>query len=246
MIMIRFVMMTAALCAMTSSVLAHGFSLSVSNNALSATSNDYPGNGNPHLFFTELNLTSGQLRSSHGGAGTSLFGNNKSLSFDVYSPLFYSNGSGDPAEPAADGISMIIDSQNFIGSSITVDGTTNFVSGYQITGNSSHEFRWTLTSDSTTLPQGIYGLAYKVSGGPLAGGSYDPSPLLVVTFSTPGFDLGFDPLAPDSPLSLANAAIFAAATNPVPEPSTCVLFGLGALGVAMGAWRKRHRVKLAA
>ncbi len=220
----------------------HGFALSLNGNLLSATSNDFPGNANANLFLAELALSSGELRSTHGGAGSSLFGTGKSLSFDVYSPLLYSDGAGLPAAPAVDGVSMLIESQNLFGS-ITVDGSGTFTAGYQVSGNSSHEFRWTLDSLGA-LPEGVYGLAYKVKGGPAGGGAYDPTNLLVVTYMTPNFFPGNDPLAPDSPLSLATAAIYEAATNPVPEPSTWALLGLGACGVFV-ARRRTRRTPLA-
>ncbi len=216
----------------------HGFALSLSGDSLIATSNDYPGNGNPLLFFAELSFSSGFLRSSHGGAGTSLFGSGKSLSFDVYTTLLYSNGTDDPAGPAPDGVSMQIESQNLFGS-ITIDNSEVFTPGYKISGNTSHEFRWTLTS-SGALPEGVYGVGYRVKGGPESGGEFDPTPLLVTTFMTPGFNPGSNPLAPDSPLALATAALFTAATNPVPEPSTWALMGLGAAGLFVARRRKRR------
>lgn len=235
-----FQLLTAAavLIASTTTALGHGFSLSLNGNALTATSNDFPGNGNPNLFLAELGLSGGFLRSTHGGAGSSLFGTGKLLSFDVVTPLLFSAGTGIPATPAAAGIAMQIESQNLLGS-ITVDGDDLFTAGYSITGNSSHEFRWTFTSGAP-FAEGVYGVAYRVKGGPAAGGSYDPSPLLVATFMTPGFFPGDDPLAPNSPLSLASAAIYQAATNPVPEPSTCVLFGLGTVALVGYQWRRRR------
>lgn len=240
---IRNLTIAVVMLASAAPVFGHGFALSLNGNVLTATSNDFPGNGNPNLFLAELALSSGELRSTHGGAGTSLFGTGKSLSFDVYSPLLYSAGTGVPAEPAAAGISMLIESQNLLGS-ITVDGGDAFTAGYQILGNSSHEFRWTLDSTGI-LPEGVYGLAYRVKGGPAAGGAYDPTQLLVVTYMTPGFFPGNDPLAPDSPLSLATAAVYEAATNPVPEPSTWALMGFGVAGLLAVARRRTRRAPLA-
>ena len=223
---VRMMILAALVAVSAESAFGHGFSLSLQGNALSATSNDFPGNGNPHLFLTELQSLGGQLRSTHGGAGSSLFGSGKTLSFDVFTPLLYSNG-GVPADVAPLGAEMTIESANLTGS-ITIDRDSLFTAGYAITGNSSHEFLWTLVS-SGALPEGVYGVGYRVKGGPAAGGAYDPSPLLVATFMTPGFFPGNDPLAPDSPLSLATGAIYQAAIN-VPEPSTWALLGLGALG----------------
>src|SRR5689334_15231432 len=105
----------AIVLASAGTAFGHGFALSLSGNAITATSNDFPGNGNPNLFFAELAPSGGFLRSTHGGAGTSLFGTGKALSFDVFTPLLFSDGSGNPATPAASGIALQIESQSLVG-----------------------------------------------------------------------------------------------------------------------------------
>jgi hypothetical protein len=216
----------------SSTAWGHGFSLSLASGALEATSNDFPGNGNQYLFnaVLEPNFTS-----DHGGAGSSLFGVGKSLSFDVEGKLWFSKGDGTPAVPARPEISLLIEGTG----AIEVFGNSVFTNGYAISGNTSHEFLWTLQSSNgfTGADDGVYGIAYRVKGGPSGGGSYLPTPLLVPTFMTPNFFPGNDPLSPGSPLMIAQAAIYQAAT--VPEPSSIALAMAAALGfVAVRRWRK--------
>ena len=59
---------------------------------------------------------------------------------------------------------------------------------------------------------------------------------------TPGFDPGADPLNPESPLQLAQVAIYNAATA-VPEPSSIVLSAIGAGAMALVAMRRRRRTR---
>jgi hypothetical protein len=215
----------------------HGFSLSLSGNTLNATSNDFPGNANPNLFGAVLEDVLGELSSDHGGAGTSLFGTGKSLSFEVRGPLWFSNGGA--ATPARDGLSLSVEGT---GGAIAVDGDTNALAGFPISGNTSHEFLFTLLADAG-LPfgaadNGVYGIMYRVIGSPTGGSAYEPTPWLVSTWMTPNFNPGNDPLSPTSPLSLAEKAIYTAAIA-VPEPSTMALAGVSLIGLVMIHWRRR-------
>jgi hypothetical protein len=226
-----------------SGAFGHGFSPTLTGNALNGISSDWPGNGNQHLFIEQFNPVGSDLITDHGGYGQLLFGSGKSLSFDVHSALYYSDGSGSPAIPAPAGITLLIEDQQsgFVGPSAVVDGTSTFVGGFPISGNSTHEFLWTL--QGATIPEGVYGLAYIVNGSPVGGSPYGPTPLLVPMWMTPSFFPGDDPFAPNSPFNLAQAAIYEAATNPVPEPSTTVLLGLGFAGLAVPCWRRRLRAR---
>ncbi len=223
----------------------HGFSLFLNGTALDSTSNDYPANiaqfppdGNQYLFGDEFDEILGDLVSDHGGAGSTLFGTGKSLSFDGFGALMYSPGAG--ASPAIPGVSLLIEGQQagFFGSA-TVDGTSVFTPGFAISGNTSHEFLFTLQTDGVAIPEGVYGIAYRVMGHENEGEDYSPTPLLVATWRTPNFDPGNDPLNPDSPWSQAQSAIYLALVPPVPEPSSVVLLALGAAGAAAWGWRRR-------
>jgi len=230
--LLRFFLAALLVAAPAAIAHGHGFSLSLSNNTLIGSS----GAANPHLFFADLELIAGHLESDHGGPGSTLFGNGKELGFDVFTPLYYSTGDGNPAVLADPNVSLEI-AGTF--GTISVDASSALTPGYKITGNTSHEFTWSLLG--TSIPEGVYGIGYRVRGNPVGGSAYAPTELLAVTYFTPGFFPGNDPLDPGSPLAVANAAIYAAATNPVPEPSSMVLGMLGLAALATYGSRRRHR-----
>jgi hypothetical protein len=238
----KYLFLAIVLAGWTQVAHGHGFSLSLSSNTLVGTSGDYPGNGNARLFNEQFLEILGEWKTEHGGAGTSLFGTNKELAFDVLGPLWYSTGGA--AVPAPINVSLEMKDQQgvFAGPSITLDANSTVTAGYPISGNTSHEFIFTL--DGAALHEGVYGIAYSVRGNPVGGNPYVPTQLLVATWMTPNFDPGEDPLNPESPLQMAQAAIFTAATA-VPEPSSIVLSAICAGAMAGVAVRRRRRMSRA-
>ncbi len=232
---VKYLLLAIVLAGSTQVAHGHGFSLSLSGNTLVGTSNDFPGNGNARLFNEVFDEILGEWKIDHGGAGTSLFGTNKQLAFDVLGPLWYSTGG--VAVPAAVGVSLQMADQQagFVGPSITLDANSTITAGYPISGNTSHEFIFTL--DGAASHEGVYGIAYSVRGNPVGGNPYVPTQLLVATWMTPNFDPGEDPLDPESPLQLAQVAIFNAAST-VPEPSSIVLAAMGAMALVFFRWRR--------
>lgn len=231
----KYIFLFLALAGSMPAAHGDGFALSLSGNTLVGTSNSFPANGNARLFNSTFEDILGSWETDHGGAGASLFGTNKELAFDVLGPLWYSTGG--VAVPAAVGVSLQMADQQagFVGPSITLDASSTITAGYPISGNTSHEFIFTL--DGAALHEGVYGIAYSVRGNPVGGNPYVPTELLVATWMTPGFDPGEDPLNPESPLQMAQVAIFNAAST-VPEPSSIVLAMLGAVAIGLFRWRQ--------
>ena len=238
----KYLLLVLVLAGSTKAAHGDGFALSLSGNTLVGVSNDFPANGNARLFNSAFEDVLGSWETDHGGAGSNLFGTNKQLAFDVLGPLWYSTGG--VAVPAAVGVSLQMADQQagFVGPSITLDANSTITAGYPISGNTSHEFVFTL--DGATSHEGVYGIAYSVRGNPVGGNPYVPTQLLVATWMTPNFNPGEDPLDPESPLQLAQTAIFNAAST-VPEPSSIVLSAICAGAMAMVAMNRRRRMSRA-
>ena len=235
-----------ALCALAlvtvvepSRVWGHRFGLSLVGNALVATSPEPPSDGNPLVFVTALEDVLGNLEAGHGGAGGgAAFIVDRHFSFDLSGPLLYSNGGA--AVPAADGIKMtLIGQQAGFSGQASLDGDDGSVAGFPITGRTSHEFIFRLTS-SGALPDGVYGVMYRVNGGPgtkdnPTGPAFESTPWIMSVFATPGFDP--DPLNPNPAVDVAARELWAAA---VPEPASMVMLSAG-LAVAVGAALRRRK-----
>jgi len=225
-------------------VWGHGFALSLTSSSLVATSPEPPSDSNPLVFITALEDVLGELQAGHGAAGGgAAFVVDRHFSFDLGGPLWYSNG-GTAVEAAA-GIKMtLVDQQvGFSGQSVSLDGDDGFTSGYPITGRTSHEFIFKLTS-SGALPDGVYEVRYRVNGGPgtkdsPTGPAFDSTPWIMSVFTTPDFDP--DPLNPNPNVDLAARELWAAT---VPEPASVVMLSAG-LAVAVGAALRRRRKRVA-
>ncbi len=103
-----------------------------------------------------------------------------------------------------------------------------------------------LTFPTDTLSQGSQnlGFGFLAAGfpgviAPPAFGAFDPNTAGEYTFALRVFQLGSDP-AMDEPLGAASINV-----NTVPEPISASLFGIGALGLAIGGARRRRRKQTA-
>ena len=177
---------------------------------------------------------------------------NATYSFNVISPLMFSNGG--TAVPANNVVYIDLydanpgPSNGYVASSqhITIDGSHSFVAGFQVNGNEPHELDKILYNYNNTggNGDGIYGFAFNFTV-TLSNGTSATSGTLVDMFETSDFftnnggDAGGPPY--DSPgtggvTEQAALAVLAA----VPEPSSLALaaFGLAALSLR---WLRRRK-----
>ena len=159
-----------------------------------------------------------------------------SATFNVISPLLFSNGSG-PAVPASAGTQLYIADRypnnsdgNHPGASagaITVTGSSSLTAGFQVSLYDTHE----LTKDlflaaGTTQTYGEYGFAYDITVHFANGTVLTSGPLVdIFALNDPNLAGGAFSSASASLQSAATLALYQAA---VPEPSSIVLLGAGA------------------
>jgi len=239
----------------------HGFDLSVDSYA-SPTSfiivsnqpvldddptNPTPGPGNLFLdAFSGTPNPDGSYGTFEGFAQTSgPFPPYTSASFNIISPLYFSDGTG-AAVPASTGTQLHIydlwagnpDPVNnpHPGASfgdVYLNGTTPFYSGFGVSLYDHHELQKNLyLAAGSTQTYGEYGFAFDVTVHFANGTTLTSVPLVDVfaldITTDPNNPGGFATFAPPGQQDVATLGIFNAVTG-VPEPSTAVLVAMGAL-----------------
>lgn len=255
------VLSCAVLCCATNAW-GHGFDVSVNSyanptafniaSAQPVLDNDptNPTPGSDNLFLDQFDGTpngDGSYPTDEGFAQTSgPFPFYTSVTFNVISPLYFSDGSG-PAVPAASGTQLHI-YDLFAGNSdgfhpgasagdIYADGTTSFYPGFGVSLYDAHELEKDLYLPvGSTQTYGEFGFAFEVTVH-FAGGQVVSTGPLVDVFALdittdPDNPGGFATFAPLAVQDVATQAIYNAAVG-VPEPSSLVLAGVA---VALAGW----------
>ena len=260
-------MFTAATYANT--VLGHGFDLSVDSYANPGSfiiasaqpvldddpDNPTPGPGN--LFLDAFNGTpngDGSYGTYEGFAQTSgPFPFYTSTTFNIISPLYFSDGTG-PAVPASAGTQLHIydlyagnSDGNHPGTSfgdIYVDGTTSFYPGFGVSLYDHHELEKDLyLAAGSTQTYGEYGFAFDVTVHFTNGTTLTSIPMVDVfaldITTDPNNPGGFATFAPLAQQDIATQGIYNAVTG-VPEPSTLALAAAAAVCPLSLLWRRRR------
>ena len=242
----------------TATARGHGFDLSVDSYAsptafIAASAqpvldndpvNPAPGPGN--LFLDQFDGTpngDGSYGTDEGFAQTSgPFPFYTSASFNIVSPLYFSDGTG-PAVPASAGTQLHIydlfagnSDGNHPGASVGdvyVNGSTSFDPGFGVSLYDHHELEKDLyLGAGSTQTYGEYGFAFTVTVHFAGGATVTSSPLVDVfaldITTNPENPGGFATFAPLGQQDIATQGIYNAAVG-VPEPSTAVLLGIAAL-----------------
>jgi hypothetical protein len=239
----------------------HGFSL-VTNSSTTPTSftvfsaqpvldND-PSNPTPgpnNLFLDQFDGTPNADGSYGTDEGfTAIVGPqpaHSAATFQILSPLFFSNGSG-PAVPASPGTHLHI-FDLFAGNSdglhpgasagdVNVTGSTSLLPGFGVSMTDFHELEKDLyIAAGSSQTDGEYGFAFNVSV-TFANGTVSSGPLVDVFATDIGPNGGFATFA--DPFSTQDPATLAIYNAAVPEPSSIALVAIGI--AAFGARRMRR------
>ena len=250
----------------------HGFDLSVnydgSGNPISFTAASaqpvLDGDGTPgpaNLFLDAFGQTpndDGSLGTYEGFAQTAGPWLPYTASFNILSPLYFSDGTGGPAVPATDGTDLHI-FDRYAGNpepvtdphpgasagDIYVNGSTSFYSGFGVSLYDFHELEKDLyMAPGSTQTYGEYGFAFDVTVQFSDGVTLTTTPLVDIfatdTTTDPDNPGGFATFASDSQQDAATLAVYNAVVG-APEPSSFVLAVLGAAALAAFGWRRGSR-----
>ena len=193
-----------------------------SSGKLTTNLSKYAGAFDPDTFETK----------DPGFAGSPPAGQNYGV--QVAQQLWYHSGIvGDPVTPVPGGVSVSITDDI---TTLIVNGTSGLQSGLGLAENLSGSLHAHLDFllSPNTAPTGVYGLVLQVTSP-----SFQSSdPFLLAIANIKGLNLS-DPAVLEG-IEYGEQAIFNAA---VPEPSSIVLAGLGVVGLAGAALRRRMRTR---
>lgn len=188
----------------------------------------------------------------------------RSATFNILSPLYYSDGTGTSAVPASTGtyleFSVNPETPNAVsqpladgGPEIEITGSTSLTPGFYVTGSYYHELLKDLYIEpGSSQTYGEYGYEFDVTyvltpPPPLAylGSVTLTTPPMVDVFALTDSNLPNGDFGDDAPQALQDAAttlIYNAVTAPVPEPSTFVLAAFGIVTCAVVIWKVKYRI----
>ncbi|HTU26847.1 MAG TPA: hypothetical protein VMF30_15670 [Pirellulales bacterium] len=179
--------------------------------------------------------------------------------FNILSPLYYSDGTGGPAVPASAGTDLHI-YDRYAGNpdpvtdphpgasygDVYVNGTTPFYQGFGVSLYDFHELEKDLyIAPDSTQTYGEYGFAFEVIVSFVDGPTLSTGPLVDIfatdTTTDPDNPGGFATFAPDSQQDAATLAVYDAVMAAAPEPSSFLMAAFGAIGMGIYGYRRTVR-----